>query len=96
MPSQSASIRAAKKSARPTKIGIPLPAAPKVKNKAVGGGKKRSAFDEREKKGGGGAAAGGHEGMRSKQVKVSLSKGKGGKSGGAKGKGAKGKPKGKR
>lgn len=84
---QSASIRAAKKEARPQKIGLLGTGKPNgvPKNggskagKGVKGGKK-SAFDEK--------SGGKHEGMRAKQVKVNLSKkgkvggkGKGGKAG---------------
>lgn len=89
--SQNASIRAAKKAARPVKIGVPVPRSAPVKAKKPQGGRK-SAFDERKKGGAGGAGGGGHEGMRAKPVKVSLTKGKAGKSkGGSKGaKGSKG------
>lgn len=85
--SQAASIRAAKKSARPTKIGIPVPPPTKKAPAGTKKGGKRSAFDDKEKKGSA------HEGMRAKKVKVGLNKGKGGNGGG---KGPKGKSKGKR
>lgn len=85
--SQSASIRAAKKAARPTKIGIPLPQAPKIKSKGPKKTVRKSAFDDKERKG----AGSGHEGMRAKQG-VGMTKSKGSKTKPA---GGKGKPKGK-
>lgn len=79
-----AAVRSAKKSARPTKITLPM-ARPITPKKTVKRKKSASAFDD--------SKTAKHEGMRAPRTEVSLSKkGKGGSKGG---KGSM-KPKGKR